>query len=494
VPVETVRPSRIGKAELAAGAAVSVVALALVGLIWIVTLRAVDEQRAEVLDRAEQSLKGQAATIAETVGHELLLIDQSLTILQAAWKADSDSVDLAKWQQTMPALMSVADDLFIADQRHIIRQDIMPQAVGQGVGAAYVTFPHGSLETYESDGTKDKEALLLQGEAGAPVDARQFLMYVVRLLDHPKGWIIGASYRSTELTKLFAGGALGFNPVVALMDTRRGIVQAVVGPAARRPKVDVSKTPLFAAISRAKDGIWQGDTGIDGVDRINAFHRVADRDMVVVVAAATSEVMRPAESLNAGARSLALVGTALVVLIGGLVLWELYTVRDHRRRQRILERNRGELERLRADDVMTSARAQINAARLQMVLDNTVDGIALFDSSFKLVQWNYSFRRGIGIEPRQDMPLDTLLREQISSGLLGSLANIEAEVARRADLLRTGDTSGVTQPGPDNETLVLRGFPIPEGGFVLMLGGLARWETARNKRQRLSDQRLSSGD
>ncbi|HEY0422796.1 MAG TPA: hypothetical protein VGC82_05675, partial [Rhodopila sp.] len=65
-------------------------------------------------------------------------------------------------------LLAVADDIFICDDKHIIRQDILPKAVGQGVGAAYVTFPHGSLELFDSDGTKNKESLLLQGQTGRP--------------------------------------------------------------------------------------------------------------------------------------------------------------------------------------------------------------------------------------------------------------------------------------------------------------------------------------
>ena len=170
VPVESVRPARIGKAELATCGAVAIVAIALTALIWIVTIRAVQEQQTEIRDRAEQAMVGEAAAMAETIGHELLLIDQSLTILQAAWKADSNSVDLGKWQKQMPALTAVADDLFICDDKHIIRQDILPQAVGQGVGAAYVTFPHGSLEQFESDGTKDKESLLLQGDGTGGTD------------------------------------------------------------------------------------------------------------------------------------------------------------------------------------------------------------------------------------------------------------------------------------------------------------------------------------
>jgi PAS domain-containing protein len=449
------------------------VAIALSVLVWIVTDRAVQEQRTEIRERAEQTMLGQASTMAETVAHELLLIDQSLTIIQAAWKADSDAVDIAKWQDRMPALTAVADDLFIADEKHIIQQDILPKAVGQGVGAAYVTFPHGSLEQFESDGTRNRESLLLQGHTGALLDARQFLMYIIRPLDHPQGWLVGASYRSTELTRLFAEAALGFNPLVALVDTKRGVVQAVVGPAARRPKTDLSQTPLFASITRTPSGTWLGDTGIDDVQRIHAFRRVADRDMAVVVAANYSEVMASADGVASVASTLAVVATALIFCVGLLVLWELYTIRGHRRQKRIFDRTRGEMERLRGDEAVNSARAQLNAARLQVVLENVGDGIALFDSSLRLVQWNQPFLRGIGIEARKDLPLDAILRQQAANGLFGPVTEVEAEIAHRVRVLRSGDPAGLPQPGPGHEALTLRGLPIGEGGFMLLLGGLA---------------------
>lgn len=479
VPAESIGPARIGRAELAACGAVAIVAFALIALIWIVTNRAVQEQRTEIRDRAEQALVGEAATMAETVGHELLMIDQSLIIVQAAWKADSDSVELDKWQKQMPALTAVADDLFICDDKHIIRQDILPAAVGQGVGAAYVTFPQGSLEQFESNGTKDRESLLLQGGGtGEPIDARQFLMYIVRPLDHPKGWLIGASYRSSELTKLFAQAALGYNPVVALVDTRRGILQAVVGPAARQPKTDLSKTPLFEAVTRSPSGSWTGPTAIDGTERMHAFHQVAGRDMVVLVGASLDEVLAPAQNLAAGAHTLAIVATALILAIGALVLWELYTISGHRRWKRTFDRNRSELDRLRLEEAANVARAQLNAVRLQVIFESVTDGIALFDSSLRLVQWNHPFLRCIGIEPRKDMPLDALLRDQAAKGLFGSVADIEAEIGRRAGILRTGDTAGLPQPGPGGETLILRGLPVVEGGFILLLNGITTWEPA----------------
>ncbi len=474
VAADSVRRPSFGATEVLGSIAVALVAFALVALIWIVTGPVIRDQGAEIRDRAEQSLTGQAATIAETVSNELQMIDQSLTIIQAAWKQDSDTLDLAKWQQKMPALTAVSDDLFIADENRVVRQDIIPQAVGQGVGAAYMPVPHGVLESFESNGTKIKDSVLIQATAGAPVEARKFLMYIMRPLDHPNGWVLGASYRSAELTRLFAQAALGFDPVVALIDTRNGTVQAVVGPSARRPKTDLSKSPLFAAMLRLNAGTWLGPTGIDDVDRLHAFHRVANRDLMVVVAANRDEVMAPAKALAATTRILAGIATAFVLAIGGLILWEIYSTGRRRRRERIYDRNKTELDRLRSDAAVLSSRARLNAARLQAVIANASDGFALFDSGQRLLQWNYAFGRAIGIELRHEMSLDTMLREIFPPAeAANSETDTEAEVARGAGVLLGGNPAGIQVRGAYEESLILCGLPIEEGGFVLVLNGLA---------------------
>jgi hypothetical protein len=131
---------------------------------------------------------------------------------------------------------------------------------------------------------------------------------------------------------------------------------------------------------------------------------------------------------------------------------------------------------LRTEASVLVGRAQLNAARLKMVVASTADGIALFDSNVKLVQWNHPFHRGIGIELKQDMPLDGMLRAQGANGMFGADVDTEAEIVRRIGILQSGDTSGLSQPGPDNETLILRGLPIAEGGFMLLLNGLESWQ------------------
>jgi hypothetical protein len=375
----------------------------------------------------------------------------------------------------MPALTAVADDLFIADDQHIIRQDILPEAVGQGIGSAYVTFPHGSLEQFQSDGSRNKASLVLHGDGGQPIEGRQFLIYVVRPLDHPSGWIIGASYRSEKLTKLFAEASLGYNAVVALTDTKRGVVQSIVGRASRQPKTDIAKSPLFAAISRSPSGLWLGVTAIDGVERMHAFHRIADRDMVVLVAVNWAEVMAVTNDLAASARWLAFAGSGLVLVIAGLVCWEVYAIRGNRRHKRVFDRTRSELERLRTGESVLTTRAQLCAEQLKIVVDSASDGIAVYDSSLRLVQWNLPFQRGIGIALRQSLPLDTMLRAQAEIRLFDPGVNIEAEIGRRLAVLRSGDAAGVPHPGPSGETLILRGLPIGEAGLIVLLNGLGSW-------------------
>jgi hypothetical protein len=41
--------------------------------------------------------------------------------------------------------------------------------------------------------------------------------------------------------------------------------------------------------------------------------------------------------------------------------------------------------------------------------------------------------------------------------------------------LLTGDATGIAVHGPGGEALVLRGLPIEQGGFVLVLNGFAKW-------------------
>jgi PAS domain-containing protein len=381
-------------------------------------------------------------------------------------------VDLKTWLSTMPALVALSDDIFIADDKHIIRQDILPQAVGQAIGANYMPTPRGILEFLESNGTRTATPALAQVQAQSqePVNVRQFPMYLTRPLDHPDGWLLGASYKSTELPKLFAAAALGFNPVAALVDVRTGNIQAVAGPSARKPRTDLSKTPLFAAMMRSAPGVWLGEAGIDDIKRLNAYRRVPNNDLLVVVGADWDEIMAPAVQLATGTRELAAAATILVITICGFALSSFYTLADRRRLRRLFHKAKEEIKRLQSDDSVNTVRTLLHAARLQTVVALASDGFAVFDGGMRLIQWNPHFEAIAVIPPGATLTLDMLVQQLVISD--AASADEDAEISRRTEILRGGDPDGLVISGPEGRDLMrLRGVPLALGGCVLVLTG-----------------------
>ena len=478
VPVDGRRT--VSKEAVLAAIAVSIVMAMLTALIWIMTANGVRDRQSAVRDQVERMVTAQAATLAEAARLEILLVDQSLTILQAAANKDPETFKLADWHNQMPALTAVADDIFIADGERIIQQDILPQAVGQGIGAAYLNIPHGSLEDFEADGSKGREGRVITQTIAPGVQARRFLMYVVRPLQVPEQWVIGASYRSGELTRIYADSKLGPNGFAALIDTRRGGIQSIAGDPARRPKIDVSKSDMYEAFKRGDGGVWTGPSGTDGIERIHGYRKVPGRDMVVTVAIVRAHAMAPADTLASAAYSLAAVATALVGTVGGIVLWGLARRRATRRQERLFQRNKVEADAALSDLVTSRMRAFVSAGQVRALLDGSADGIALLDNDLRLTSWNQRFAAGAGVEEavlQEGLPLDQLLRLQANAGLFGPLTDIEAEVSRRVVFLRAADSaSGLTQLGPDGTAIAVRADRIPEIGVALHLGGLAHWQ------------------
>ncbi len=209
-----------------------------------------------------------------------------------------------------------------------------------------MTYPNGSLETFEADGTNNPDGRIPGADN---IQARQFLMYVLRPLAEPKGWLVGASYRSAEITKLFAGARLGENGVVGLADTKRGALQAIVGSSAQSAEMDISSSELIGQMRKHEAGVWAGTSPMDKVRRIIAFQRLPDRDMSVIVGIATDTAMQPLSGLALLARELAVLGSLIVAILAGIVVWTIVTVQGATGRRVIRERTERELMNARQE-------------------------------------------------------------------------------------------------------------------------------------------------
>lgn len=479
VPHQPRRRGAVGAAEVLASLGVAAVAVALIALIWVVSLRNIRDQVADVRERAERVVTAQAVTLSEEIRHELLLIDQSLSILQAAWNQDQEHFDLLAYQKQMPGLTSVASDMFVADEKQVVRQDILPQAIGQGIGGPYLNFPHGTLEILNRDAKPATPGQLLIADSVGTVEARRYLMYIVRPLASPKRWLIGASYRTEELVRLYSQVAIGINGIVALLDTQRGTVQAIAGPAARHPQTDIAKSTMLTAFKTKVSGTWTGPTAMDNVERIMGFAKVTGREMYVTVGVSQAEAMAAATAIGTGTWWVALSASLVVGATGIAILAEIFNLRANRRRQRNYARAQNDLESLQNEVGLLRTRSTVDASRVATLMRISGDGLAVLNTDLQLVAWNASFVTESGVPAtvlREGLPVDELFRNQAEAGLIESLRGCdtettEAEIARRVAILRTEPASAaLPQRAPDGRMVAVYAEALPDsGGLILVL-------------------------
>ena len=460
---------KIHTTEVLASIAVLVVAAALIGLIWINVSRAIDSERGTRRTQLEATVAGEAVVLANEVRREMLGVDQSLRVLKAAFQADPDHFNIQTWREQIPVLTDVADDVFIADEHMIIQQDIIATAVGMGIGAnAYADFGQGAVQTSSPD-------TMLMGPTTQGTANRFALTYMIMRLDHPGGWVVGASYRTRAATQLFSEAPLGLHGMTAVIDTRLGAIQAIAGPAATEPGFEIGNTPMYAAMKIRPDGTWVGPSAPDKVDRIHAFRSVPGRELAVVVAVSEAEAMQPAETWASGARMLAEGATLVVLVLAAVALREVWTFRINRRRRSAVDRERAIVANTQVELAETRARVDGRTAQLQAILAGISEGVLVTNPELRVTEWNGRFPALYGIAPetlQPSLPLDELLRNQARAGEFGPVEDIEAEVARRMAHLRAGiDGGDVVHTTHDGRTVVLRGIKLSDGGLVLVVGG-----------------------
>ena len=474
VPVKVDSETALEPMQWVAFACISVAAIALIGLLWILTQRTIDEQTAEIRGRTDQYIRSVAFVLAREVQDELALVDQSLTIIQEDWKKNSDTVDLGQWRKQASALTSVAHDIFIADDQGVIVQGTIPQSVGMGFGSAYVTYPNGGLEVYGADGTKDPDGKIPGSNVTDKVEARQFLIYVVRPLEKPKYWLVGASYRSEGITRLFAGAKLGAGGIVGLADTSRGALVAIVGSSAQLSQMDISKSSFAELIRKNDAGVWTGESPTDGMFRVIAYQRIPGRNMSVVAGIGVTSTLQTISGTIAWARGVALLGSIAVLSVAAIFIWTLATVKRLRQRRRNAERTELNLMNARLELALSRVQAKLTEPEVGTLMSSAVDGVARLDDAQRLRVWNPRFVALVGVPldaSAAGMKAEDLLRRQAAAGLFGDPAGADDLVANRLTVLHTGGQSVAppVQTGPLGEQIAMHVRGVVDGGNVIVL-------------------------
>ena len=473
VVTPSVRHSPVGRqfqlhsAEVLGSIGILVATATLIALIWLISNRSIDTERSDLRARVEATIHGQSLILADQIRRELLGVQQSLTILKEAFQADPDHFDMTAWRKQMPALTDVTDDAFIADAQFIIRHDINPPEVGLGIGSR-VAGMYGS-EAEKPDPEEDQ----VTEQTKQKLQVRQHLSLMLLRLTHPGGWIVGANYRTDALRRLFAEANLGLRGMTALIDTRLGRVQAIVGPAAANANYDIATSAMYAAMQLRPDGTWIGPSAPDGVQRIHAFRQVPGHKFVVVVAVDEAEAMRPAIAWAQDVRSLALAATLVVLAAAGVALYAVWTFRTKHRLRQTLEREQLLAANAQAELVDVRARLGGRAGQIQALFAGIEEGVLVLDAEQRLAEWNQRFPGLFGIAPevpRRGMQLDELLRTQALEGAFGALEDPEREVAIRLALLQAGSgTRPSLYPAPGGHTLAVFTTRHADGSLLLVM-------------------------
>ncbi len=447
----------------------------LIAATWMFTVRSIEAQRIEVSDRITARVTNQALIFSEQVGRQILTMDQTLRILARSWERDPRQFDLDIWRGQIIAVSGISRDMILVDENGIVRQSSLPEAVGRSV--ADFDFFRQFREKPASRET------LFVGPATIDPLVRLWHLNVARALRHPDGSFAGAislDYRVSALTDIFTQTNVGAGGLVAMIGLDDGRIRAAIGPSVVDPEATVSDTRMFRAMQSQPNGVWAGPSASDAVLRIHAFHDVPDRDLVIVVAMDEASAMQPATEWRFQARGFASGITVLLLIIAGI--W-LRATSQARKREAMLAAERAVLAASNAQLEAARAHASAKTEQLEATLRGMTDGVAMMDTHHCLVEWNHRFPEIAGIPPdmlRVGLPMEEILRAQALGGQFGPLDDVEAEISRRMERLRSGRFGTTERPTPDGRVVELRRNRLPDGGYVTLYSDITDRKRAEN--------------
>jgi signal transduction histidine kinase len=433
----------------------------LIALTWLGTFNVARSGRAEAEAHIEASVANQAAQFEAQVQIDLLEVDQTLRVLAHAWEADPDHFNLLSWRSDLVLLNRISPDLYIADERGIIRDGTVPEFVGSDVrGRDYF---RTLAERIFDDGR------MFIGPSIMGPQVRQWHMNLARPLHHHDGSFAGvmvASLRVGAISNFRRMADIGAHGMIAVVGLDQGHLRFALGVNPVDPGISIADSDMFKAIKADPDSVWVGRTALDGIERMHGFHRVADRDLAVVVAQDRDEAMRATENWVTTAYLFAGGITALLLLLAGIVM---HAIRAAHRREAALGHDRAVMASAKTELELARSRADEKTMRLEATLAGMSDGVAMVDGDMRLVEWNPRFPEYAGIPGemlRVGLPMEDAVRAQAAVGVFGDV-DLEAEVTRRIAALRAGDfASTVEHRRPDGTVVELRRNRLPDGGFV----------------------------
>ena len=272
-------------------------------------------------------------------------------------------------------------------------------------------------------------------------------IFIARKVSASNGEFLGVLIGSIEtqyFESLFKKVALQNDGSISLI-RRDGILLA------RYPHIDASiksfaANPLFSSLlENANSRAVRLTSLADGKDRLIAAHFLPDYPIVVAVGTTISAAFASWKR-----EAIYMIGTALMIGLasGGIVI--LIT-------QQLVRRNYRSEQKLRA-----------KTQQIDMALNNISQGLAMFDSSARLIVCNQRYLEMYGLSPEVVRPgctLRELLNHRMATGTFFT-DDPEQYINDLLDAVRKKNTVPKTLSMRDGRTITLINRPTPNGGWV----------------------------
>jgi signal transduction histidine kinase/DNA-binding NarL/FixJ family response regulator len=459
----------------ASQAGIVIVAAVLIGLAWGAANIAIHADRDQAEARAEASVSVEALAFEQQIQRQLLAFDQTLRFLRQQWEQDPRYFDLGAGRAHAVLLSEVSGSLFMTNEHGVVVQSSTPAAVGTDLSRsemfrALLAQPDDTDLMYVGPATR------------SAIDQNWHMNLGLRLFrrDGRFAGVLAVTYSTDALSRFFHEAHLGPDDLIAVVGMAEGRVRAEVARVPIAPNTSLSGSAMLQAMQEMPDGVWIGPSAPDGVDRIHAFRRIPDRGLEVAVGLERKAALKSTATWTVGARLFAGGTTAVVLLAAGLLLRE---TRDTHQRAVASAQEQARLEAHNAELAAARARADAKAAQLQATLAGMTDGVVMVDADYHLMEWNSQFPEIAGVPPdilRVGVSMEEMIRAQAEGGEFGDV-DVEAEVARRMRLLRSGKLAGATERLRPNGTFIeLRRNYLPDGGIVTLFTDITARKQVEN--------------
>jgi signal transduction histidine kinase/DNA-binding response OmpR family regulator len=448
---------------------IAIVALgvALIALAWFGAFSAITAEREGTEARAEAALGIEALALEEQVRRQLLALDQTLRFLRREQEANPSGFDLAAWAAQATLLSEISGTLFLVDEHGVVRGASGPTPAGLPTGLDISSTPMFRALLAQAD-TGDRMYI---GPATEGLLAPGWHIDLAMRLRHPDGSFagaIGVTAPTSQFAGFFRDAHLQPNDMIALVGTGDDRLRVEVGSVPVVPDANLRDSAMLLAMQEMPDGEWIGPSAPDEIERIHAFRRVPGRDLAVVVGVERNAALAAVATWALGARFFAGGITALVLLIAGQLLRE---VRARHRRTESQDKEHSRLSASNAELEVAKAHGDAKTAQLEATLAGMTDGVAMVDANHCLMEWNDLFPEISGVPPellRVGVSMEEMIRAQAEAGEFGPV-DVEAEVARRMRLLRSGRLTETNERSrPDGRIIELRRNHLPDGGMVTL--------------------------